>query len=167
MWDRLIPVWLVTRRELRDQFRDWRVLMPLIVLMVCFPFLMNEFARAAVDFLNQFNANLILDRLVPFSVLIIGFFPITVSLVVALESFVGEKERGTIEPLLSTPLENWQMYFGKLLVGILTPLVASYLSIAFYLIMVSRLRLNMPPWSVIVQLVLLTTAHAFLMVSAA
>ena len=167
MWDSLIPVWLVTRRELRDQFRDWRVLMPLIVLMVCFPFLMNEFARAAVDFLNQFNANLVLDRLVPFSVLIIGFFPITVSLVVALESFVGEKERGTIEPLLSTPLENWQMYFGKLLVGILTPLVASYLSIAFYLIMVSRLRLNMPPWSVIVQLVLLTTAHAFLMVSAA
>ncbi len=160
-------VLLVTRRELRDQFRDWRVLLPLIILTVCFPILMNEFARAAINFINRFNASLVLDRLVPFSILIIGFFPITVSLIVALESFVGEKERGTIEPLLSTPLENWQLYFGKLLVGIVTPLTASYLSIGFYLLMVSRQDLNMPPVEEIIQLLFLTTAHAILMVSAA
>ena len=128
---------------------------------------MNEFAKQTVDFLNQFEANLILDRLVPFSVLIIGFFPITVSLVVALESFVGEKERGTIEPLLSAPFDDWQLYFGKLLVGVMTPLVASYSSILLYLIMVSRQNLTMPSASVLTQLFLLTTAHAFLMVSAA
>ncbi len=167
MWDKLQPVWLVTRRELRDQLRDWRVLTPLIILTVFFPILMNAFARMTIDFLNQYNANLILDRLVPFSVLIIGFFPITVSLVVALESFVGEKERGTIEPLLSSPLENWQLYFGKLLLGIFTPLIASYLSITFYLILVTRQGLDMPPWYIIAQLVILTTAHATLMVAAA
>ncbi len=160
-------VWLVTRRELKDHFRDWRVLLPLAILTVCFPVLMNEFARAAVSFLNRFNANLILDRLVPFSILIIGFFPITVSLVVALESFVGEKERGTIEPLLCTPLENWHLYFGKLLVGIVTPLAASYLSIFLYLLMVSQQALNIPSSLALLQLFLLTTAHAILMVSAA
>ncbi len=167
MWDKLFPVWLVTRRELRDQLRDWRVLAPLIILTIFFPILMNEFARMTVDFLNQYNANLILDRLVPFSILIIGFFPITVSLVVALESFVGEKERGTIEPLLSSPLENWQLYFGKLLLGVFTPLMASFLSIFFYLVMVDRQGLDMPPWYIILQLLILTTAHAILMVSAA
>jgi len=167
MWDNLFPVWLVTRRELRDQIRDWRVLTPLIILTVFFPILMNEFARMTVNFLNQYNADLILDRLVPFSILIIGFFPITVSLVVALESFVGEKERGTIEPLLSSPLENWQLYFGKLLLGIFTPLLASFLSIVFYLIMAIRQGLAMPPWYIVVQLLILTTAHAILMVSAA
>jgi uncharacterized membrane protein SpoIIM required for sporulation/ABC-type transport system involved in multi-copper enzyme maturation permease subunit len=167
MLDRFKPVWLVTRRELRDQLRDWRVLMPLAILTVFFPILMNEFAKMTVDFLNQYNANLILDRLVPFSILIIGFFPITVSLVVALESFVGEKERGTIEPLLSSPLENWQLYFGKLLLGVFTPLIASYLSILFYLVMVMRQDLEMPPWYIILQLLILTTAHATLMVSAA
>jgi len=103
MFTNLTPVWIVAHRELRDQMRDWRVLAPMLTLVICFPFLMNEFAKQTVDFLNQFNANLILDRLVPFSIMIIGFFPITVSLVVALESFVGEKERGTIEPLLSSP----------------------------------------------------------------
>lgn len=167
MFSKLGPVWLVAKRELRDQFRDWRVLVPMAILTLCFPFLMNEFAKQTVEFLNQYNANLILDRLVPFSILIIGFFPITVSLVVALESFVGEKERGTIEPLLSAPLADWQLYFGKLLVGVITPLVASYLSIALYLIMASRQDLNMPPFSILVQLLILTTAHALLMVSAA
>jgi uncharacterized membrane protein SpoIIM required for sporulation len=165
--NKLKLVWLVAGRELKDQFRDWRVLAPMTILVLCFPLLMNEFAKQTVQFLNQYNANLILDRFVPFSIMIIGFFPITISLVVALESFVGEKERGTIEPILSAPLDNWQLYFGKLLVGVATPLVASYLSIALYLIMVSRQSLNMPSFMVMLQLFLLTTAHATLMVSAA
>src|SRR3990172_9972342 len=167
MFTKLRLVWIVARRELRDQLRDWRVLMPMLILVLCFPFLMNEFARQTVDFLNQYNANLILDRLVPFSIMIIGFFPITISLVVALEAFVGEKERGTIEPILSAPLDDWQLYFGKLLVGVATPLAASYLSIFLYLIMITRQGLEMPSFSVMVQLFFLTTAHATLMVSAA
>ena len=167
MRDDLQMIWLVARRELRDQFRDWRILTPLIILTLAFPLLMSEVAREAVAFINQYGANLIVDRLVPFSMLIIGFFPITISLVVALESFVGEKERGTIEPLLSSPLENRQLYFGKLLVGIFTPLVAGYTSIIFYVIIVSRQHLQMPDAYVFVQLFMLTTAHAILMVSAA
>ena len=167
MFNKLRLVWLVAGRELKDQFRDWRVLMPMIILVFCFPVLMNEFAKQTVDFLNQYNANLILERLVPFSIMIIGFFPITISLVVALEAFVGEKERGTIEPMLSAPLDNWQLYFGKLLVGVITPLVASYFSIAFYLVLVARQNLVRPPFITMLQLILLTTAHATLMVSAA
>ncbi len=167
MFSKLRPIWLVMWRELRDQLRDWRVVLPMVILTLCFPFLMNEFAKRTVDFLNRFDAGLILQRLVPFSIMIIGFFPITVSLVVALESFVGEKERGTIEPLLSAPLEDWQLYFGKLLVGMLTPLIASYFSIGGYLVLISRQGLEFPPLTIIIQLLLLTTAHATLMVSAA
>ncbi len=167
MFSKLKLVWLVAGRELKDQFRDWRVLAPMIILILCFPVLMNEFAKQTVDFLNQYEANLILDRFVPFSIMVIGFFPITISLVVALEAFVGEKERGTIEPILSAPLDNWQLYFGKLLVGVATPLFASYLSIALYMVMIMRQGLAMPSFMVMAQLFLLTTAHATLMVSAA
>jgi uncharacterized membrane protein SpoIIM required for sporulation/ABC-type transport system involved in multi-copper enzyme maturation permease subunit len=167
MFSKFKLVWLVAGRELKDQFRDWRVLTPMILLTLCFPLLMNEFAKQTVKFLNQYNADLILDRFVPFSIMIIGFFPITISLVVALEAFVGEKERGTIEPILSAPLDDWQLYFGKLMVGVATPLVASYLSIAFYLAMISRQVITMPSSTVMVQLLLLTGAHATLMVSAA
>lgn len=163
----LTPVWLITKRELRDQLRDWRILFPLIILTLIFPLLMNEVARSAVEFVSQYGGTLLIDRLVPFSVLIIGFFPITVSLVVALESFVGEKERGTIEPLLSTPLKDWHMYVGKLLIGVITPLCASLTAISLYLVIVSRQKIEMPELSVLIQLFALTMAHAVLMVSAA
>lgn len=164
---KLRPVWLICKRELRDQLRDWRILSPLLILTIGFPFLMNEFARAAVEFANQYGGNLIVDRLVPFSILIIGFFPLTISLLGALESFVGEKERGTIEPLLSTPLLDWQLYLGKLIVGIVPPLVSSFLAISIYLLVISRQTVEMPDASVFGQLFLLTIAHAVLMVSAA
>src|SRR5688572_26927782 len=167
MFTKLKPVFIIAGRELKDQFRDWRVIAPMAVLVLCFPLLMNAFARQSVDFFQRYGGDLILDRLVPFSILIIGFFPITISLVVALEAFVGEKERGTIEPILSSPLEDWQIYFGKLMVGVATPLIASYLSFGIYILMVLRQNLTMPSALTLVQLILLTTAHAFLMVSAA
>lgn len=167
MRDNLRMIWLIAGRELRDQFRDWRILSPLLILTLAFPILMNEVAHQAVAFFAKYGTNLIADRLVPFSILIIGFFPITISLVVALESFVGEKERGTIEPLLSAPLENWHLYFGKLLVGALTPLAASFLSIGLYMVMVSRQHLQMPSLYTMIMLMTLTISHAILMVSAA
>lgn len=167
MWEIIQPVWIITKRELRDQLRDWRILFPLIVLTLTFPLLMNVIAGEAVDFVNRYGGNLILNRLVPFSVLIIGFFPITVSLVVALESFVGEKERGTIEPLLCTPLLDWQLYLGKLLIGMLMPLIASYTAICLYLLILTRQQIALPEANMVAQLLMLTAAHALLMVSGA
>jgi uncharacterized membrane protein SpoIIM required for sporulation len=166
MIEDLRRVVLLARRELRDQRRDWRIVTPLLILAVAFPFLMNEVARQAVAFFARFGTTLIADRLVPFSILIIGFFPITISLVVALEAFVGEKERGTIEPLLNAPLKDWHLYCGKLLVAMVAPLSASYFSIALYLLMLSRQRMQLPQVPTLILLGALTTVHALLMVSA-
>ena len=167
MKEKLQYVWLLSRRELRDQLRDWRILLPLLILTIGFPFLMNFVAYYAIQLTNQYGGDLIVDRLVPFSILTIGFFPITISLLGALESFVGEKERGTIEPLLSLPLADWQLYLGKLIVGITSPLISSFASIGIYIFMVSRQGLVLPEPLVFLQLFLLTIAHALLMVSAA
>ena len=161
------PVWLLAHRELRDQFRDWRILFPLGILTLFFPLLMNAVAGAAVGFVTKYGGTLVLDRLVPFSILIIGFFPITISLVVALESFVGEKERGTIEPLLTTPILDWQLYLGKLVVGLLAPLLASYIAIIIYLLILNRQMIALPDANKIAQLLTLTAVHAILMVSGA
>jgi uncharacterized membrane protein SpoIIM required for sporulation len=167
MAEDLRSILLLARRELRDQARDWRIVAPLAILAVAFPVLMNEVARQAVEFFARYGTTLIADRLVPFSILIIGFFPITISLVVALESFVGEKERGTIEPLLNAPLKDWHLYCGKLLVAIVSPLSASYFSMGLYMLMLSWQRLQLPETSTLILLIILTTVHALLMVSAA
>ena len=163
----LSAIWMVARREFTDQFRDWRIVVPMLVLVSVFPFIADSTTRQAIGFMNRFGGDLILDNLIPFVVLVIGFFPLAFTLVVALESFVGEKERGTIEPLLSSPLEDKQLYLGKLLVGITTPLLFSYASIAAYLVLLARRDVEFPSFYMLTLILLLTFAHAVFMVSAA
>jgi uncharacterized membrane protein SpoIIM required for sporulation len=160
-------VWLVAWRELRDQLRDWRIIIPMVILTVVLPLLANAGAQAAVNFTAKYDTPLIAERLVPFLLLVVGFFPITVSLVIALEAFVGEKERGTIEPLLVSPLKDWQIYSGKLLAGTVAPLMTAYLGIGVYLIGLAVQRIPFPDANRMAQTLTLTTMQAFLMVSGA
>jgi len=107
MIEKIRPALVVANREVRDQFRDWRIIFPITALTLFFPFLMNFTAQEMLKFVEKYGASIIAERLVPFLLMIVGFFPISASLVIALESFVGEKERGSIEPLLNTPLKDW------------------------------------------------------------
>ncbi len=93
----MAPALIVTMRETRDQFRDWRIIFPVAGLTLFFPWLMNFTASQAVGFVEKYGAPIVGERLIPFLLLIVCFFPISVSLVIALESFVGEKERLSIE----------------------------------------------------------------------
>ncbi len=53
----LRPALIVTRREIRDQFRDWRIITPIIVLTVLFPGLMNFTAQQAIQFVQRYGAH--------------------------------------------------------------------------------------------------------------
>jgi uncharacterized membrane protein SpoIIM required for sporulation len=163
----LQKAWIITRREVRDQFRDWRIIAPIIILTVFFPGLMNFTAQQAVDFVAKYGAPIIADRLIPFLLMVVGFFPISVSLVIALESFVGEKERRSIEPLLSSPLTDVQLYLGKLMAVMFPPLLGSYLGIAVYLIGVYRQVGWFPETTLLIQVVALATVQSLVMVSGA
>ena len=167
MLNELRPALIVTRREIRDQFRDWRIIAPILVLTLFFPGLMNFTAEQVVNYVEQFDVPLIGDRLIPYLLLVVGFFPISVSLVIALESFVGEKERRSIEPLLSSPLTDLQLYLGKLLAVILPPLLGSYLGISVYLFGVYQQVGWSPEPVLLIQVILLSTVQALLMVSGA
>jgi uncharacterized membrane protein SpoIIM required for sporulation len=165
--DSLHMALVITRREIRDQFRDWRIIFPVVILTLIFPGLMNFTARQAVNFVQRYNAPLIAERMIPFMLMVVGFFPISVSLVIALESFVGEKERRSIEPLLCSPLTDGQLYLGKLLAAMVPPLLGSYLGIIVYL---SGLYAGVgwkPPALLLLQILLLTTVQGVLMVSGA
>ncbi len=159
--------WLVAARELRDQLRDWRIIFPMIVLTLFLPFLADFGAKAAMNFTEQYGTPLIAERLVPFLLMVVGFFPVTVSLVIALETFVGEKERGTIEPLLSSPLKDWQLYLGKLIAATATPLLTSYIGIGVYLIGLYYQHIPFPDANRMVETLVLTTVQSILMVSGA
>ncbi|MBN1179607.1 MAG: stage II sporulation protein M [Anaerolineae bacterium] len=158
---------IVAWREIQDVLRDWRLVVPILILTLFFPVLANFTAGAIMDFLNRYGGALIGERMVPFLLMIVGFFPISFSLVIALETFVGEKERKSLEPLLASPLSDAQLYLGKTLAATIVPLSASYLGITVYLVALAIFQGWTIPFPLLVQVVALTTAEAVVMVSGA
>ncbi len=159
---------IITRREVRDSFRDWRIIAPIVVLTFLFPFLAQFVAGQFANFVEGHGAQIIGERTIPFLLMIVGFFPISISLVIALETFVGEKERRSLEPLLSTPLTNTELYIGKTLSAMIPPLLSSLGGMAVYLGSLVFGELTWRPEPVLVaQIVLLTAVQALVMVTGA
>lgn len=161
------PILVITRREIRDTLRDWRIVLPIVVLVTAFPFLANFAASRGMNFVNQYGAMLIIERLLPFMMLVVGFFPGSFSLVIALETFIGEKERRSLEPLLATPLTDLQLYVGKLLAATILPVTASYLGMIVYLLLL-KFSLNWQPSPALLLVSMaLSTAESLVMVAGA
>jgi len=162
---------VITKRGVRDSLRDWRIVTPILLLTLIFPWIMSLASKAAANFAVAYgvadNAAIIAQQLVPFSLLIVGFFPISFSLVIALETFVGERERNTLEPLLATPISDGELYLGKLLAAMLLPVAASYLGLVFHLIGLHWTTHYHVPAQAFIQVVLLTTMEALVMVAGA
>ncbi len=157
----------LVQREIVDTLRDWRIVVPIVILTSFFPALMSFVADIALKWVAKYGDPLIGERLIPFLLLVVGFFPISFSLVIALETFVGEKERNSLEPLLATPLTDTQLYLSKTLAAMIPPLLAAYLGIGVYLTGLYFFK-GWTPSPVLLTLVfLLTTAKGVVMVSGA
>ncbi|PJF42141.1 MAG: hypothetical protein CUN50_05275 [Candidatus Thermofonsia Clade 1 bacterium] len=167
-WRTLQNAWIVTRREVRDSFRDWRIMIPIFILTLCFPLLAQGMTELFANFFIANGAEPMIDIFLPLLPMIVGFFPVSISLVIALETFVGEKERRSLEPLLSTPLTNLELYIGKTLAAMIPPLLAAYVGIGIYL---SALIFGAQQWrpqaELVIQVLLLTSAQALVMVTGA
>lgn len=161
---------VITRREVRDSFRDWRIIVPIVILTLFFPMLANFASRLFIDLFEGYGADgeELIEAFLPLMPMIVGFFPVSISLVIALETFVGEKERRSLEPLLSTPLTNTELYLGKVVAATIPPLVAGYVGIVIYL---GGLILGSQQWRpepvLVLQILALTTVQALVMVTGA
>jgi ABC-2 type transport system permease protein len=68
-----------------------------------------------------------------------GFFlimAVIIPITVASDSFVGEKERKTIEALLAAPISDSELFLGKVLVSFVPAVLITYLSATIYCILV-------------------------------
>jgi len=103
---------LVAERDLRDATGDLRLIIAMVGLSLAIPIASGIGIRALA--LYGGGVNQIVERLSIVGAFFVVFLPSSYSLVLALESFVGERERSTLEVLLSTPLKEAEIYFGKL-----------------------------------------------------
>jgi uncharacterized membrane protein SpoIIM required for sporulation len=119
----------IVRREVNDTLTDWRILVPIFILTFVLPQLLIAASSVAIDFVGDRGS---VVRLIPFAMLLVGFIPASFSLITALESFVGERERNSLEALLSMPLSDNALYLGKLISSLIPPLMSSFLAMAIF-----------------------------------
>jgi ABC-2 type transport system ATP-binding protein len=158
-WE-LRGAWLVARRELRETLRDPNLVLPL-VLMPCFIGLLTGITAFAsfganTGAVGTAVTNAALDRLpaaavehlgnVPtsnraatlelllkaFSIPLFWVIPVALTPALAADSFVGERERASLEPLLATPIGTGQLLLGKLVASVIPAAVGTWLGVLVF-----------------------------------
>jgi uncharacterized membrane protein SpoIIM required for sporulation len=113
---------LVAERDFRDAAGDLRLVLAMAGLAAVIPIAAGTGIRALAYYGGGVSE--LVQRVSIVGAFFVVFLPASYSLVLALESFVGERERSTLEVLLSTPLREAEIYAGK---------VASVLAISLVL----------------------------------
>ncbi|HEX2646000.1 MAG TPA: stage II sporulation protein M, partial [Candidatus Dormibacteraeota bacterium] len=94
----------------RDATSELRLIAAMLGLTLAIPLGSGAGVRALAYF---GGGTAVVNRLALVGAFFVVFIPASFSLVLALESFVGERERTTLEVLLSTPLREAEIYAGK------------------------------------------------------
>src|SRR5205823_5493551 len=120
---------LVARRDLRDAVSELRLIIAMVGLTLAIAFGVGSGVRSIALF---GGGTAVVNRLSLVGAFFVVFIPASFSLVLALESFVGERERTTLEVLLSTPLREAEIYAGKIAAVLCVSLTLCYGGLIVY-----------------------------------
>ena len=154
---------LVARRDLRDATSELRLIAAMVALTLAIPIGSGSGVRALAVF---GGGTAVVDRLALVGAFFVVFIPASFSLVLALESFVGERERTTLEVLLSTPLRETEIYAGKVVAVLAVSLTLCYGGLIVYCL-VTFPGLGYFPLAILLALALSTICQVAAMVAGA
>ena len=154
---------LVARRDLRDATNEIRLILAMVTLTLAIPIASAVGIRALAYF---GGGTAVVNRLAVVGAFFVVFIPASFSLVLALEAFVGERERTTIEVLLSTPLKEAEIYAGKVAAVLVVSLGLCYGGLIVYCFAVFP-GLGFFPFGVLVALAVSTICQVAAMVAGA
>jgi uncharacterized membrane protein SpoIIM required for sporulation len=154
---------LVAARDLRDAVSELRLVLAMVTLTVAIPI----GSAAGIRGLAYFGGGTaVVNRLSLVGAFFVVFIPATFSLVLALESFVGERERTTLEVLVSTPLREAEIYAGKVAAVLAVSLTLCYSGLIVYCLAVFT-GLGYFPLDVLIALAVSTLCQVAAMVAGA
>lgn len=154
---------LVAKRDLRDAVSELRLIIAMVGLTLAIPIA----SAAGIRGLAYFGGGTaVVNRLTVVGAFFVVFIPASFSLVLALESFVGERERATLEVLLSTPLREAEIYVGKVAAVLGISLGLCYGGLLVYCLIVFP-GLGYFPLDILLALALSTICQVAAMVSGA
>ncbi|HET7181302.1 MAG TPA: ABC transporter permease subunit [Candidatus Limnocylindrales bacterium] len=122
-------VWAITRKELREYRRNRSVLVAIAIYPVVFllqPMIaIFGSSAAAAGYLQHSNELLYL----------LGI-PILVPATLAAHAITGERQQGSLEPVLTTPITREELIVGKALAALLPSIAIAYLVYVIFLVAV-------------------------------
>jgi ABC-type Na+ efflux pump permease subunit len=114
------------RSVIRKELRDYRRNRFIFVSMAIYPLI---FVAAPIINIFSLPASLsssMLDKRLGLALLFLLLLPVVVPSVVASYSVVGEREQGTLEPLLTTPIRREEFVLGKAAAAMIPSLAIAY-----------------------------------------
>jgi ABC-2 type transport system permease protein len=135
-------VGLILRKELKDIFQQRLLLyslgvVPLFLVILSGIVLYNtQASRLSVssggqtDLTSAINTEVNVSDLFRMYLLVL---PVFLPGIIAAYSIVGEKNNHTLEPLLATPLETWQLLMAKSLSAMIPAILATWISGGLYI----------------------------------
>ncbi len=154
---------LVARRDLRDAISELRLIAAMVALTLAIPIGSAIGIRGLAYF---GGGTAVVNRLSLVGAFFVVFIPASFSLVLALEAFVGERERTTLEVLLSTPLREAEIYAGKVAAVLTVSLTLCYGGLLVYCLVVFP-GLGYFPLGILVALALSTICQVAAMIAGA
>jgi hypothetical protein len=73
MFYNIQPAWIITRREMRDQIRDWRIVGPMLLLALVFPLVMEFTSGQLISYAGRYGVIIQKDQLIPFLMMVLVF----------------------------------------------------------------------------------------------
>ena len=116
----------VVRKEIRDYRRSRSILATMLVLPVIF---LVQPMLSIIRLSSSVPATTV-DRTVSATFLVLLVAPALIPAVLAASSVVGEREQGTLEPLLITPVRREELLLGKAVATIVPAVVIAYVLFA-------------------------------------
>jgi ABC-type transport system involved in multi-copper enzyme maturation permease subunit len=110
----------------RKEFRDYRRNRFVVFTMAVAPVVFVTWALISILAIAGAEPSSALDTSVGLTMLFMLLVPATVPATISAYSVVGEREQGTLEPVLTTPVTNGEFLVGKALAALVPTLAISY-----------------------------------------
>jgi ABC-2 type transport system permease protein len=117
----------------RKEFRDYRRNRFVVFTMAISPIVFVVWSLVSILLIPATNPSAPLDNRVGLSVLFILLVPAVVPAAISAYSVVGEREQGTLEPVLTTPLRSEEFLLGKALAALVPTVAISYAIFSLFL----------------------------------
>ena len=121
------------RAVIRKELQDYRRKRSIVVTMSILPciFLINPVLTIFLT--SASTASSALDKTVSISLIFFLVIPVIMPSTLAAYSVVGEREQGTLEPLLTTPIRRRELIFGKAAAVMIPTVALSYVVFGIFL----------------------------------